>query len=39
MNKYVNDVDKDFQLCIKLENLLSKFYYVRYLLYIKTGKQ
>ena len=28
MNKYVNDVDKDFQLCIKLENLLSKFYYV-----------
>lgn len=28
MNKYVNDVDKDFKLCIKLENLLSKFYYV-----------
>lgn len=28
MDEYINDVDKDFRLCIKLENLLSMFYYV-----------
>lgn len=28
MGEYINDVDKDFKLCIKLENLLSIFYYV-----------
>ncbi len=28
MDEYINDVDKDFRLCIKLENLLSIFYYV-----------
>ena len=28
MEKYVNDVDKDFKLCIKLEKILSIFYYV-----------
>ena len=27
MDEYINDVDKDFRLCIKLENLLSIFYY------------
>ena len=28
MDEYINDVDKDFRLCIKLENLLSILYYV-----------
>lgn len=28
MEEYINDVDKDFRLCIKLEKLLSIFYYV-----------
>ena len=28
MDEYINDVDKDFRLCIKLEKLLSIFYYV-----------
>lgn len=28
MDEYINDVDKDFRLCTKLENLLSIFYYV-----------
>lgn len=28
MDEYINDVDKYFRLCIKLENLLSIFYYV-----------
>ena len=28
MDEYINDVDKDFRLCIKLEKLLSIFYYI-----------
>lgn len=28
MDEYINDVDKDFRLCVKLEKLLSIFYYV-----------
>lgn len=28
MDEYINDVDKDFRLCIKLENLLIILYYV-----------
>ena len=28
MDEYINNVDKNFKLCIKLENLLSIFYYV-----------
>ena len=28
MDEYINNVDKNFKLCIKLENILSIFYYV-----------